>query len=327
MSDGSNIQDIHRDFWVELGIRKVGGFTMKSYHLLRGSLRNSVLEFRHALRQSSPEANDPWAQEVVRRRDCALAQIKAKYGVEWKGKQLLEVGCGQLCIWSLVFGQWNTVTAFDIDIVPERGDLGAYWRLARTNGGFRLAKTIVRKALGVDQAKRKSLEKAAGQALPWPTVHCMDAQRIEFPSEMFDGVYSFAVFEHIEDPRQAMREIYRVLRPGGVAYIALELFTSLNGAHDPALWDDRAYSHVPWAHLRPSYRGRCRSNVYVNRVRLEAYKEMARDTFDEAEFVSAERGQRQFLLTLTPEERRELSEYSDEELCTQDLIILARKKA
>lgn len=43
-----------------------------------------------------------------------------------------------------------------------------------------------------------------------------DATRMEFPDGHFDAVYSFHALEHIPDYRQALREIRRVLRPGGV---------------------------------------------------------------------------------------------------------------
>lgn len=54
----------------------------------------------------------------------------------------------------------------------------------------------------------------------------------DYEDGRFDLVYSFNVFEHIDDHVQAMREIHRVLRPGGLllAYVpALGfLFTSMD---------------------------------------------------------------------------------------------------
>lgn len=47
-----------------------------------------------------------------------------------------------------------------------------------------------------------------------------DATRMEFPDEHFDAVYSFHALEHIPDYKQALNEIRRVLRPGGVWLIA-----------------------------------------------------------------------------------------------------------
>jgi SAM-dependent methyltransferase len=43
-----------------------------------------------------------------------------------------------------------------------------------------------------------------------------DAQCLSFDDESFDGVFSFAAFEHVPDPDKAFCEVHRVLR-GGVA--------------------------------------------------------------------------------------------------------------
>ncbi|MEX2152059.1 MAG: class I SAM-dependent methyltransferase [Gemmatimonadaceae bacterium] len=43
----------------------------------------------------------------------------------------------------------------------------------------------------------------------------MDAQRLDFPTASFDKIYSFHVIEHIPDLGAALREMDRVLKPGG----------------------------------------------------------------------------------------------------------------
>jgi len=49
----------------------------------------------------------------------------------------------------------------------------------------------------------------------FPIPH-MDLQRIEYPDESFDVFTSGDVFEHIPDLDTALKEIYRVLKPGGI---------------------------------------------------------------------------------------------------------------
>lgn len=40
---------------------------------------------------------------------------------------------------------------------------------------------------------------------------------IPFPDASFDFIYSYSVFEHVMEPELALRELYRVLKPGGVS--------------------------------------------------------------------------------------------------------------
>jgi SAM-dependent methyltransferase len=46
-----------------------------------------------------------------------------------------------------------------------------------------------------------------------------DVARLPFPDGRFDAVVSRSVIEHLRDPRQAFRELSRVLRPGGTLMV------------------------------------------------------------------------------------------------------------
>lgn len=48
-----------------------------------------------------------------------------------------------------------------------------------------------------------------------------DAEGLEFPTGSFDLVYSHGVLHHTPDPAAAVREVYRVLAPGGRAVVML----------------------------------------------------------------------------------------------------------
>jgi SAM-dependent methyltransferase len=52
----------------------------------------------------------------------------------------------------------------------------------------------------------------AGQTV---TLAVMDGEALEFPSNRFDVVYAHGVLQYTADPARMVREIYRVLRPGG----------------------------------------------------------------------------------------------------------------
>ncbi len=55
-----------------------------------------------------------------------------------------------------------------------------------------------------------------------------DAERLPFPDEKFDFVYSNGVLHHTPDTEGAVREIHRVLKPGGSATILLYHRNSLH---------------------------------------------------------------------------------------------------
>ena len=48
-----------------------------------------------------------------------------------------------------------------------------------------------------------------------------DAERLDFPSAFFDAVLCMGVLEYLADYRPALREIHRVLKPGGTAVLTV----------------------------------------------------------------------------------------------------------
>jgi ubiquinone/menaquinone biosynthesis C-methylase UbiE len=73
--------------------------------------------------------------------------------------------------------------------------------------------------VGVDSSETQFLEaRAATGALP-VIFHAMDAYRLELEDGSFDGVFSHALFEHLSQPLNVLREVRRVLKPDG--FVAL----------------------------------------------------------------------------------------------------------
>jgi SAM-dependent methyltransferase len=63
-----------------------------------------------------------------------------------------------------------------------------------------------------------------------------DAHQLDFPDNSFDGCRADRVFQHLADPRQAMRELVRVARPGArVAVVDPDWGTLVVAADDRAL--------------------------------------------------------------------------------------------
>jgi len=98
----------------------------------------------------------------------------------YRGKRVLEIGCGMGCMASNWASQGASLTAIDLNPVA----------VAQTTQRF--------KVLGLQ-----------GQ------IQEVDAESLPFPDESFDFVYSWGVIHHTPGIRKAIQDIYRVLRPGG----------------------------------------------------------------------------------------------------------------
>lgn len=77
----------------------------------------------------------------------------------------------------------------------------------------------VKSIIGID-VDAKIIEHAKGK---YVASNChfstYDGRRLPFPDASFDSVVSFQVIEHVQDDAQFVREIYRILRPAGIAVI------------------------------------------------------------------------------------------------------------
>jgi SAM-dependent methyltransferase len=68
-----------------------------------------------------------------------------------------------------------------------------------------------------------------------------DICSMPFPDASFDLVLATDIIEHIEDDRQAVQEIVRILRPGGHALITVPAFQSIWGLQDRVAHHKRRY--------------------------------------------------------------------------------------
>lgn len=120
-------------------------------------------------------------QQIVRNRSIAaeLADM-----VPLEGAEVLDVGCQLGALPVALVERGARVTGVDID----EGLLDGAQRRCRCYG------------------VRATFVKARAEALPWPP-------------NSFDVVTFVDVIEHVDDARASVRELARVLRPGGVLYL------------------------------------------------------------------------------------------------------------
>ena len=85
------------------------------------------------------------------------------------------------------------------------------------------ARARPRRLVGIDLTSRAARLTSSRLALEGcaPRIAVADARSLPFPNDSFDVVYSWGVLHHTPDPPEAVREVHRVLKPGGMARIML----------------------------------------------------------------------------------------------------------
>jgi ubiquinone/menaquinone biosynthesis C-methylase UbiE len=93
------------------------------------------------------------------------------------------------------------------------------------------AKSEPRSLSGIDLTPRAiELTRARLDAYGFASsLECGDAEHLPFPDDSFDIVYSWGVLHHSPDTPRAVAEVYRVLRPGGIARIMIYHRWSITG--------------------------------------------------------------------------------------------------
>jgi SAM-dependent methyltransferase len=145
-----------------------------------------------------------------------------------------------------------------------------------------------------------------------------------FADNRFDLAISNAAFEHFLDVPAVLADLHRVLRPGGVFWAGVHLFTSPSGGHNVSFTQYPLRSlppgAEPWDHLRARRRP---FSVPLNRWRKAQFLAAFAERF---EVLSHYCGLREGEQWLTPALEAELSDYSRDELTCATLVIIARKR-
>ncbi len=274
----------------------------------------------HKLRASS--RIDRYFAELGRHEEM----VERRFGRKIQDMEILEIGPGPFLVHMRYFSQRNRVTGIDLDVVPHGFGLNQYWRMWRQNGTRRTLKTIIRKAIGIDRHYHREVRKRLGShADSNLRVLQMDACEIEFPDASFDLVHSRSVFHHIPDPSAALKQIGRILKPGGIAIFSFHLYTSENGSLDPRVFTDSRSAVSAWPHLRKSAQSEVHSNAYVNKLRLGAWLEKIGQAMPGSQITLSQNQRPGILEEAELLVKSELSDYSLEELLTDEVSVVWQK--
>ena len=151
----------------------------------------AAYEAWHAQRGVDESNNTPWHR---------LLRTHLDAGRDLVGKRVLEIGCG-------------------------RGDFTCW--LARQPA----RPTGIVAADFAATAVRKGREFANEQGLSGITWEEQNIQRIKHPDASFDTVISCETIEHVPDPRRAIRELGRVLKPGGRLFLTTPNYLGVYGLY------------------------------------------------------------------------------------------------
>lgn len=154
---------------------------------------------------------------------------------------------------------------------------------------------------------------------------CGDVARLPFPAAEFDLVTSVAAFEHFLDVPSVVAEVARVLKPGGIVWAAIHVFTAPSGGHNLS-FAEVPLRHVPpgvepWDHLRQR---RLPFSVPLNEWRIRDYLAAFARYFDVIRhYCHMREGEH----LLTPEIEAELVArgYTRDELTCGAYVIIARR--
>ncbi len=218
--------------------------------------------------------------------------------------RILDIGCGLLRPQLLVLsGQGHKVIGVDL--------------INRSTG------TLSHKLYAIARLFFRLHLPAAPRATA-PHLVCADAGRLPFPNNHFDLISSVAAFEHFLNVPSVLDELNRTLRPSGVIWVIVHLFTSLSGGHNVGRQLSAIQSFPsgiePWDHLR---RQQIPFTVPLNKWRLKDYLQAFADRFEIVKHYCVGVEGRHLL---TPEIQNELSDYTEEELTSASYIIVARKR-
>lgn len=112
-------------------------------------------------------------------------------------------------------------------------------------------------------------------------LHHASIYELPYATNTFDSAIASEVLEHLDDDVAGLREIYRVLKPGGVVAITVP------NADYPFLWDpiNRTLEHVTGRHIQNGpFAG-----IWANHVRLYTAQQLRQSVADAGFIVEEER--------------------------------------
>lgn len=253
------------------------------------------------------------------------------------GAKALEIGFGQRpfrLFWLAAMG--CNVKGIDMDVPVLQGRAHEFFNTLRCNGPERAIKTFLRFFLA-DWHQWRAFKKIAknhtGQPFIMPVERLLvgNAADISLWDRLEGGhelIYSEDVFEHITEPDliSIIQHMASHMTDNGVAIICPMIFTGIAGGHLIEWYPEVIDRNIkrrsgPWEHLRQN---RFPADTFLNQLPRAAYREIFSRSFDiiEETELMPNLGRR----FLTSEVRGDLAGFTDEELFSNKVMFVLRKR-
>lgn len=193
----------------------------------------------------------PYALRVFRNLESHLAKVDVELGPELA---VCELGPGDsLCLAALIAARGARYVGVDPWGPTLEPDL------------YLLAEAYLKEQAGIDTSRWVD---ASRDPVQLASTIQRETKSEALPSEAFDLVFSVAVLEHVREPRQALSETLRLLRPGGYALHQID-YEDHRG-RGAAGWDFLRFSEAEWERMHEGELAR----DYTNRLRHSHWRRL-----------------------------------------------------
>jgi 2-polyprenyl-3-methyl-5-hydroxy-6-metoxy-1,4-benzoquinol methylase len=208
---------------------------MKSFELSNGYELPIVKGFREQIKSTWRNAyrdfefdSIPIEKTHKLKHDIKNASLfLSKYDISLKDKKIMDAGCylGIQCFGAMELGAKEAV---GIDI-PE------YYVNQATNKDVNASKVLEQRRNEI-RSQHPDLDQSK------INFHDLSVFEMDFKDE-FDIIFSWETFEHILNPKEALKRIYKALKPGGISFHVYNPFFCVSGGHSMCTLD------YPFAHI------------------------------------------------------------------------------
>jgi SAM-dependent methyltransferase len=267
------------------------------------------------------------ALETVR---LAEERVYRHAGLRLENLHVLEIGTRQDQRHLRRLAVRNEVVGIDIDTTNDSFHLGDYLRSLRDSSAMRAVKSLSEKMVGGGRGSAHPGGAVARELglTPFspPRLLRMSASNMSFDDATFGFVCSFGAFERMGDPGEALREVVRVLRPGGVAYVCVSPYTAPTGHRGSTLAAEERPQPPFWPHLRAEFEHTLRPDPRLNRLNVKEWRLLFTHIMRGVEIVAEPQSPDLSEPLARLRARGELTDHSDDDLLTARLTAIWKKR-